>query len=166
MSKAKVNGKSRSVGFHTVMATYTTATYPSQMDNFRSNGQSPNCETKRQTSSGSDSPRGHVGFTHHRDEEKEKRQKYLTARYGQHQMTLIRKRLAVEDWLYEKLRTLHDCKIDTDDHDCELDLEEVLNLDTDQERIKYIQEELKNPKLSQDDINVFIEELLQKASTL
>lgn len=94
-----------------MMATYTTATYPSQMDNFRTNGQSPNCETKRQTSSGSDSPRGHVGFTHHRDEEKEKRQKYLTARYGQHQMTLIRKRLAVEDWLYEKLRTLHDCKV-------------------------------------------------------
>jgi hypothetical protein len=94
------------------MATYTTVpSYPPQMDNFRSSGQSTKCQTKTQSSTGSNSPRGHVGFINNRDEEKEKRQKYLTARYGQHQMTLIRKRLAVEDWLFEQLRKLHDCKV-------------------------------------------------------
>ena len=36
------------------------------------------------------------------------RKKYLTAKYGQHQMRLIRKRLAVEDWVDEELRTLYD----------------------------------------------------------
>ena len=46
-----------------------------------------------------------------REEEKDKRQKYLTARYGQHQMMLIRKRLAVEDWLYEKLREMYNCVV-------------------------------------------------------
>ena len=97
------------------MATYTTVpSYPPQMDNFRSNGQSTKCQTKTQSSTGSNSPRGHVGFINNRDEEKEKRQKYLTARYGQHQMTLIRKRLAVEDWLFEQLRKLHDCKVSED----------------------------------------------------
>jgi hypothetical protein len=97
------------------MATYTTVpSYPPQMDNFRSSGQSTKCQTKTQSSTGSNSPRGHVGFINNRDEEKEKRQKYLTARYGQHQMTLIRKRLAVEDWLFEQLRKLHDCKVSED----------------------------------------------------
>lgn len=149
------------------MATYTTVpSYPPSMDNFRSNGQSTKCQTKTQSSTESNSPRGHVGFINNRDEEKEKRQKYLTARYGQHQMTLIRKRLAVEDWLFEQLRKLHDCKVDTDDHDCDLDLEEVLNLDSDQERRSYIQDEIKSAKVSQEDINKFIEELLLKASTL
>lgn len=149
------------------MATYTTApAYPAQMDNYRSNEQSTNCQSSRQSSTESNSPRGHVGFINHREEEKEKRQKYLTARYGQHQMTLIRKRLAVEDWLYESLRILHDCKDDSDDHDCELDLEEVLNLDSDQERRAYIEKEIKEAKLSQEDVNKFIEELLLKASTL
>lgn len=93
------------------MATYTTASYPTQMDNFRSSGQSNKCETTRQSSTESNSPRGHVKIISNREEEKEKRQKYLTARYGQHQMTLIRKRLAVEDWLYEQLRVLHGCKV-------------------------------------------------------
>ena len=60
----------------------------------------------------SNSPRSvSFGRTIKREEEKEKRQKYLTARYGQHQMMLIRKRLAVEDWLYEKLRDLYNCEV-------------------------------------------------------
>ena len=36
------------------------------------------------------------------------RKKYLTAKYGQHQMKLIRKRLAVESWLDSQLRLLYD----------------------------------------------------------
>ena len=36
------------------------------------------------------------------------RKKYLTAKYGQHQMRLIRKRLAVEDWVDTELRRLYD----------------------------------------------------------
>lgn len=145
------------------MATYTTASYPTQMDNFRS-GQS-NCEPTRQNSAESNSPRN-VKIISNREEEKEKRQKYLTARYGQHQMTLIRKRLAVEDWLYEKLRVLHGCEVDTDDHNCDLDLEEVLNLDSDEERRSYIQNEVKSATQSKEDIDIFIEELLRKAATL
>ncbi|VVC98474.1 unnamed protein product [Leptidea sinapis] len=35
---------------------------------------------------------------------KERREKFLTAKYGSHQMALIRKRLAVEMWLYDELQ--------------------------------------------------------------
>lgn len=34
---------------------------------------------------------------------------------------------------------INNLQVDTDDHDCDLDLEEVLNLDSDQERRSYIQ---------------------------
>ena len=37
------------------------------------------------------------------------REKYLTAKYGSHQMSLIRKRLKVEMWMYDKLQEI--CKI-------------------------------------------------------
>lgn len=100
------------------MATYTAApNYSSPMETYRPTNQSgainnTTSPTQRQNSSDSNSPRGHVSFTKpNRDEEKEKRHKYLTARYGQHQMMLIRKRLAVEDWLYEQLRDLYDCQV-------------------------------------------------------
>lgn len=46
-----------------------------------------------------------VNFTE-KGEVKERREKFLTAKYGSHQMSLIRKRLAVEMWLYEELQKL------------------------------------------------------------
>jgi len=120
--------------------------------------------------SGSDeqtSPRNvSFGNFNKRDEEKDKRQKYLTARYGQHQMMLIRKRLAVEDWLYEKLRDMYNCENDAEDHDCALDLEDILNLDTDSERLQYAYESLTDAKKPPDLVNQFVQELLQKAKTL
>lgn len=48
----------------------------------------------------------HVNFKE-KGEIKEKREKFLTAKYGNHQMSLIRKRLAVEMWLYEELKKLY-----------------------------------------------------------
>ncbi|ODN04321.1 hypothetical protein Ocin01_02360 [Orchesella cincta] len=49
----------------------------------------------------------HVGFMDN-GEVKEKREKYLTAKYGSHQMSLIRKRLSVEMWLYDELQKLYE----------------------------------------------------------
>ena len=40
-------------------------------------------------------------------EMKEKKEKYLTAKYGAHQMSLIRKRLGVEMWMYDQLQALY-----------------------------------------------------------
>ncbi|XP_028170172.1 uncharacterized protein LOC114359834 isoform X3 [Ostrinia furnacalis] len=47
----------------------------------------------------------HVNFSD-KGEVKERREKFLTAKYGSHQMALIRKRLAVEMWLYDELQKL------------------------------------------------------------
>lgn len=48
-----------------------------------------------------------VNFTE-KGEVKERREKFLTAKYGSHQMSLIRKRLTVEMWLYDELQKLYD----------------------------------------------------------
>ncbi|XP_047994763.1 uncharacterized protein LOC125232877 isoform X2 [Leguminivora glycinivorella] len=70
-------------------------------------------------------------------EVKERREKFLTAKYGSHQMALIRKRLAVEMWLYDELQKLYD----------------VPTL-------------LADAKKPQKDVHNFINELLDKAKTL
>lgn len=143
------------------MATYTEYSQASSVDSYR-NTPSQNISTGRQNSA-----EAHVSFNHkNKEEEKDKRQKYLTAKYGQHQMMLIRKRLAVEDWLYDKLRELYDCQDDSKDHDCKLDLEDVLNLDTDVERREYAQRELVNAQVSREEVERFIDELIKKSKTL
>lgn len=161
--------KSKSVGFYHVMEAFSTATnYPSRVETYRPTSPQRASTPPKRTPEGHTSPRN-VSFGRNninREEEKEKRQKYLTARYGQHQMMLIRKRLAVEDWLYDKLRNMYNCVDDADDHDCKLDLEDVLDLDTDTERQQYAIECLQDAKQPPDIIDKFVQELLQKANTL
>lgn len=95
----------------------------------------------------------------------EDRKKYLTAKYGSHQMKLIRKRLAVEDWLDTELRKLYNASQD-DTYDCTIDLDEVLDLEDEKERWLFVQEQVANCNQSQEVVNKFIEEVLQKAETL
>ncbi|XP_076441813.1 uncharacterized protein LOC143280919 [Babylonia areolata] len=160
----------KTVGFYEVMATsYTTGnsetsyTSTKQMETYPSK---PARTAHGISSSGKSSPKGvSVNFdpkdkTNHA----EKREKYLTAKYGAHQMLLIKKRLAVEMWVFEELGRLY-CTED-DDHDCNLELEEVLNLDTDEERREYALEQLASAKESQEEVHKFVDELLKKAKTL
>ena len=58
---------------------------------------------------GRGSPRGnlHVEFAGQPGELKERKEKYLTAKYGAHQMALIRKRLGVEMWMFDQLQCLY-----------------------------------------------------------
>jgi hypothetical protein len=51
-----------------------------------------------------------VNFTANPDGEKH-REKYLTAKYGAHQMALIRKRLKVEMWMFDQLQELQDLEV-------------------------------------------------------
>jgi len=41
------------------------------------------------------------------------REKFLTAKYGAHQMALIRKRLKVEMWMYDHLQKLFTNEVDS-----------------------------------------------------
>merc|ERR1711915_542430 len=79
--------------------------------------------------------------------------KYLTAKYGAHQMALIRKRLRVEMWVLDQLQLMSKTKVeDEDTNEVEIDLDEVLDIEDDDKRRLFIKK--------------FIEELLEKARTL
>lgn len=101
----------KTVGFYEVMTTsYTSGTKSeksqnsSNMANITTPANSAVSESVRTTTN--DSPRN-VGFNL-KDSHTEKKKKYLTAKYGAHQMLLIKKRLGVEMWIFDELRKLYD----------------------------------------------------------
>lgn len=114
----------------------------------------------------------HVNFKE-KGEVKERREKFLTAKYGNHQMSLIRKRLAVEMWLYEELKKLYATttpspKVENEgnNEEVEVDIDELLDMDTEEERRRHLQTLLIGAKRSQTDVKKFINDLLDKAKTL
>lgn len=111
----------------------------------------------------------HVNFSD-KGEVKERREKFLTAKYGTHQMALIRKRLAVEMWLYDELQKLYDIPKDSgacaSSQEVEVDIDELLDMDTDEMRRRHLTTLLADAKKPQKDVHKFINELLEKAKTL
>lgn len=109
-------------------------------------------------------PNKHVNFGGGNGEGEKKREKFLTAKYGAHQMALIRKRLRVEMWMYERLQELYGAD------DIEIDLDEVLDMEDEKDRRLYISELLRidgnNVHMSPDRINIFVGDLLEKVKTL
>ena len=55
-------------------------------------------------------PNKAVNF-HTNTENGKTREKYLTAKYGAHQMALIRKRLKVEMWMFDQLQELCESEV-------------------------------------------------------
>ena len=55
---------------------------------------------------------GNVKFSTHVKEKIDEREKYLTAKYPNHQMLLIKKRLKVEFWIDEQLKHLFEIKVE------------------------------------------------------
>merc|ERR1711915_724625 len=93
--------------------------------------------------------------------------KYLTAKYGAHQMALIRKRLRVEMWMLDQLQLMSKTKVEDEDaNEVEIDLDEVLDIEDDDKRRLFIKELLKDSKSNTETEDKFIEELLEKAKTL
>ncbi|UJR37157.1 hypothetical protein I4U23_029867 [Adineta vaga] len=98
------------------------------------------------------------------------REKYLTAKYPQQQMQLIRKRLKVEFWVDDQLRLLYEIKDDDsqDDHDhCPGDLiDSLLDMDDEPERRTFLLDKLRNTKQSRSKTMEFIDELLHRVKML
>ncbi|RNA16900.1 phosphatase 1 regulatory subunit 14B [Brachionus plicatilis] len=98
------------------------------------------------------------------------REKYLTAKYPNHQMALIKKRLKVEFWIDEQLKFLFDISDDDtkDDYDiCADDLvDSLLDMDTDKEREYHILKQLTKAKKSKEEVYKFVNELLAKLRML
>lgn len=109
----------KAVGFYEVMATsYTSGRGPSGNSEtsytpakpMEAYPPPPPARTAHSVNStGKSSPKGvSVNFDpKHKSNHVEKREKYLTAKYGAHQMLLIKKRLAVEMWVFEELGRLY-----------------------------------------------------------
>ncbi|KAL0880547.1 hypothetical protein ABMA27_001781 [Loxostege sticticalis] len=114
----------------------------------------------------------HVNFSD-KGEVKERREKFLTAKYGSHQMALIRKRLAVEMWLYDELQKLYETPESSGggaggggSQEVEVDIDELLDMDNEELRRRHLATLLSDAKKPQKDVNKFINELLEKAKTL
>ena len=58
-------------------------------------------------------PNKAVNFQTNTENEKS-REKYLTAKYGAHQMALIRKRLKVEMWMFDQLQEMTESEVRLD----------------------------------------------------
>lgn len=108
----------------------------------------------------------HVNFETESHEMQERKKKYLTAKYGQHQMSLIKKRLRVEMWMYEQLQSLYGCTDDSENYDVEIDLDELLDIEADTAKKQWLLNKLDNAKDSQAAVERFVCELLQRAKTL
>ena len=69
----------------------------------------PNTMSKSTSNHKESAPKSllHVNFSTDKGELTDRKKKYLTAKYGQHQMSLIKKRLRVEMWMYEELQSLY-----------------------------------------------------------
>jgi len=109
-------------------------------------------------------PNKTVNFNGPQDNEK-KREKFLTAKYGAHQMALIRKRLRVEMWMYDQLQDLY-TEEEAAKAELDIDLDEVLDIEDDNLRKKFIKDLLIGSKSSREVINKFVDDLLERAKTL
>jgi protein phosphatase 1 regulatory subunit 14B len=112
-----------------------------------------------------------VGFSLQQDKHgkvENDRKKYLTAKYGQHQMALIKKRLNVELWLIEELQILYpkDGVSGISALECDIDLDDLLDLERDDERRRFLKLKLADCPQSTHIVARFIEDLLLKAKSL
>ena len=89
----------KSVGFYEVLAT----SYTRDAHSDKAYSQTKQMATEKE------SPRN-VGFNT-KDQHTERKKKYLTAKYGAHQMLLIKKRLGVEMWIFDELRKLYNSEV-------------------------------------------------------
>lgn len=85
-------------------------------------------------------------------------------------MALIRKRLAVEMWLYDELQKLYETPKDSgggsNSQEVEVDIDELLDMDSDEHRRRHLATLLADAKKPQKDVHKFINDLLEKAKTL
>lgn len=148
-----------------------TSTTPDYAVSRRSNTDTASSSPSSSSAAAAVTSAQHVDFRVETDDvnvnEKQTKGRFLTAKYPKHQMGLIRRRLVVEDWIDEQLKILFDISDeDYETYDTVLELDEVLNLDTDAERTAYIQERISIAPKPEDVRNKFVAELLEKASSL
>ena len=84
--------------------------YPNNAEHYKMSKTSTSNNSDSFKKSAPSTPSKAVNFNENPENEKQ-REKYLTAKYGAHQMALIRKRLKVEMWMFDQLQELQDTKV-------------------------------------------------------
>lgn len=108
-----------------------------------------------------------VSFNEETDDEKNaERKKFLTMKYGQHQLRLVQKRLRVEFWIDAELMLLYNITDASETYDGELDIDELLDMEDDAEREAFIKNMLTNCPQPPDVIQDFVDRTLAKLRTL
>ncbi|KAM3716327.1 Protein phosphatase 1 regulatory subunit 14B [Dirofilaria immitis] len=106
----------------------------------------------------------HARFSDQKIRKTNERSRMLTMKYGKHQMMLIKKRMNVESWIDKQLNELY--KADTDDID--IDVDAVLDLNTESERRHYVMDLLRKTRCpaTEPQIHDFLDQLMQKLDML
>lgn len=112
-----------------------------------------------------------VKFSANLKEKFSTREKKLTAKFSNHELMFIKNRLNLEMWIDERLHELYETSDESKSsriNDLYSDdlVDSLIKLDTDFERKLYLVEQLENSKKSQDNVNLFIDELLIRLAML
>uniref|UniRef100_A0A3Q0KD16 Protein phosphatase 1 regulatory subunit 14B n=2 Tax=Schistosoma mansoni TaxID=6183 RepID=A0A3Q0KD16_SCHMA len=89
-----------------------------------------------------------------------KRKRYLTAKYDRRTRQKISEKIRLENFVFEHLRNLYCTEVD--DYDCDIDLDEISDLKTNDEKVRNLKEKLKSCPAKQEQIDEFIQNLLRK----
>lgn len=139
---------------------------------------SDKCDSDQQNGSSGEglnspqTPPGRVLFTPDGDEDSRESRKdasrFLTAKYQKQQMGMIRKRIAIEDWIEEELYTILKKDEDEEDDDLSLDLDEILSIQGDDQRVEYVKNKLSSLPRASDPTSVgtFTKSLIEKLQEL
>ncbi|TPP62582.1 PKC-activated phosphatase-1 inhibitor [Fasciola gigantica] len=81
-----------------------------------------------------------VVFLDGQQERKNKKKRYLTAKYDRKTRQKINERIRVENFMFEELRKLY--RTEVDDYDCDIDIDELDQLKTMDERSALLKKKL------------------------
>ncbi|XP_064623184.1 protein phosphatase 1 regulatory subunit 14B-like [Lineus longissimus] len=106
-----------------------------------------------------------VNFGQAQKEKDDDRRRFFTGKYDKHALSLISKRIRVEDWVSEQMLELYECS-DNGEYEAEIDLEELLNEDEDTVRRTILHEKLSDAKKDRQEVDKFVENLLVQLKNL
>ncbi|CAH8291973.1 unnamed protein product [Schistosoma turkestanicum] len=81
-----------------------------------------------------------------------KRKRYLTAKYDRRTRQKISEKIRLENFVFEQLRILY--RTEVDDYDCDIDLDEISDLKTNDQKVQNLKEKLKSCPAKQEQIDV------------
>ncbi|CAH8488704.1 unnamed protein product [Heterobilharzia americana] len=93
-----------------------------------------------------------VVFVTNSPSDNSKRKRYLTAKYDRRTRQKIGEKIRLENFVFEQLRFLYCTQVD--DYDCDIDLDEIIALKTNEEKECNLKEKLRSCPAKQEQIDI------------